>query len=225
MLYEDLRELKSLFEIDPENTAEDKALLIYNQWMTSVVEEVCGRKFTYGLYTEYYKGTGSLKLVLKKRPVYVSPSPPLVYIDQGGFFGSASGAFTGQNTQLFYGSDFCMDIDQDDNTSRSGILYRIGDFWQKIPYRQEGYLFPFVGPDLGSYKIVYYGGFTVSQLPGAFRLACAELVAGIRYLFPTGLPTTAENYEDRAISLSPSQYDYLLSLARPRLSTYRNWYF
>lgn len=182
---------------------------------------------TFKTRTIVYEGTGTQKLLLRHRPVYpnaVAPYSPIqVIYDSQGFFGQAAGAFADSTTTaLTYGIDYTTRIDQDDGGSRSGILIRINDYWTKPIVRQAGWLSPFVGPDTGSYQIVYTAGYTVDTLPAAFRAAANLLVTRIRYLMPLGMEIGSESYEERSISLVTERKDYLLSLVKPMLHWFRN---
>lgn len=71
-----------------------------------------------------------------------------VFEDTGALAGAATGAFAAE-TELDYGADCWLDIDDDENrVSHSGLLYRSG-FWPVEPR---------------SVKVVYYGGETVARL-------------------------------------------------------------
>lgn len=196
--------------------------------MTSWIEEWLGRSLAYKTRTEYYKGTGTIKLLLRARPVFPVPSdgstPLTVYVDQNGAFGAASGSFA-STTMLTYGTDYCLDIDRDDGGSRSGILYRIGAAWFKPTYRESPYLYPYLGPDMGSIKIVYTAGFTYDTLPAIVREACNLGVARLRYVWPLGLPLSSESYEERSISVLGDVKNYLHSLMKEQLIYLRNWKF
>ncbi len=224
MIFSDLREIKLLLEIDPNNHISDNVLQLYNEWATSIIEEFCGgRRFTYRARTEYYDGTGCQKLVLRSRPVF----PPItsVIYDQGGLYGQASGAFTNPpNTPLVYGVDYTLKIDEDDGTSRSAILYNINSYWQRPTVRQMGLLTPFQGPDTGSYQVIYNAGYTVDTLPGAFRAAAGLLVVRLNNLFPIGQAIGNESYEERSIGYIEERKDYLLALVKPLLFSYRNFH-
>ena len=71
MLWTDIQELKSVLEIDPGNTSEDKKLLLVIEWASAWMEEILGRPgFGYKARTEFYSGTGTQTLLLRSRPVY-----------------------------------------------------------------------------------------------------------------------------------------------------------
>lgn len=225
MLYTDLSELKTVLEIDPADTSEDTKLNFFVAQASAWIEELLNRPgMTYKSRTEFYKGTGTQKLTLRSRPVYSTPTIQ-VYEDNAAYFGSATGAFDPTLTQLTYGIDFCLQIDQEDGvSSRSGILLRINDIWTKPQVRQFGLLSPFIEDDPGSLKVVYSAGYLVDNLPTPFRLAANTLIAEMRYLFPLGMPIASESYEERSIAMM--QYkDYLLTMIRPMLMPFRNWKF
>lgn len=223
-IYTDLRELKTYLEIDPEDVSEDKKLGLMVEQASQWIEELINRPgMMYKVRTEYYKGKGTPKLTLRSRPVYATPTI-VVNVDDAGFFGSASGAFP-TSGNLTYGDDFCLDIDQDDETSRSGILYRKTNFWPKMSVAERGYLYSYAIPGMGNIKVTYYGGYTVNNLPASFRLACNILVARMRQLFPTGMELSSESYEERSVSYWIRQKNYLLTLVKPIIWNFRNWVF
>lgn len=228
-LITDLFELKKVLEIDPQNTQHDAAIWLWIEQATSVIEEYIGRQLTFRSRTEYYGGTDSQKLVLRHRPVHVTPTIQ-VWVDRGGFFGQASGAFA-STTELTYGTDFSLQTDNDDGTqSRCGILVRNRTYWDKNWYRQTGYLSPYRSQSFGTIKVIYSGGYTVDNLPAGFRLAADLLIARFRYLYPLGVPLSSESYEERSISLGQgggggkSEKSYMFGLIAPFLNNYRNFY-
>ncbi len=222
MLFNDTTQLKAELDIDPRNPSEDKKLNFYLEFATNLIEEVLNRPgMSKNSRTEFYDGSNTMKLLLKSRPVYTTPTIQ-AFVDGGAFYGATSGAFA-TNTELVYGTDFCLKIDQPDGTSRSGILVRMnGGVWYKRFYRQTGYLSPFVGPSFGSIKILYTGGYTVDNLPPIIREACTILIARMRTLLPIGADSTYERYEERAIGFNTNHRNYLLSLIKPMLWFYRN---
>jgi len=220
-LMTDLIELKTILEIPFENTQEDSKLLFLMEYATSWIEEILNRPgLFYRQRTEYYNGTGTQKLLLKSRPVF--PENMQVYVNQQGYYGANSGAFQ-SNTQLTYGSNYVLWIDQDDGSSRNGILLRINGYWPRPFARQQGWLTSFISQDTGSVKVVYYGGYTVDSLPSQLRLACNILVSKMRYLMPVGMELSSEGYEERSISIVNKEKDYLLSTVKDLILTYRNW--
>ncbi len=231
MLYSDLNELKVLFEIDPRNTNENAKLLLLLEQASSWISELLNvaTDIGYQTRTEFYQGTGTQKLPLRHRPVFPAQGITVSY-DSEGFFGQSSNAFNDSTTEPFpYGSDYTLQIDFDsngdgvDDASKSGILFRINDYWLKPYFRQTGLLAPFVGEDRGSYKIQYTAGYTVDSLPAQIRSACNFLVAKLRSVFPLGVELGGESYEDRSISIISSQRSRLLLMVWPLILPFRNW--
>ena len=222
-VYSDIQEIKTILEIDPDNHAEDLKLSFFNQFAGTIIEELLDRQLFRRSRTEYYGGSGTQKLLLRARPVLTSPTIQ-VFVDEGGFWGAASGAF-GTNSELTYGADFSLWIDQDNGTSRCGILLRNRALWPIRSVRQQGFLSPFVTEGFGNIKVVYTGGYTLDGLPHDIRWAADLLITRMRHLMPLGLELNSENYEDRSISWGAERKHYLMALVRPHLLRYRNWSF
>ena len=223
MLYSDLNELKSILGIDRGDTSEDRNLLFYIEMVSSWIEELLNRPgFTYKSRTEYYDGTGTQKLQLRSRPVFITPTIQ-VYGDESAYWGSVTDSFNATTTSLTYGTDFALRIDQENGTSsRSGILIRIGDYWNKRSARVHGLLSPFLDYSYGSYKIIYTAGYSVDTLPPVFRLACNMLIARLRYVMPLAVELSSESYEERSISVELKPF---LEEIKIMLLPYRNWKF
>lgn len=230
MLLTDLTELKTVLEIDLDDTREDKKLLFFVEYASNWIEEILNRPdLTYKSTTEYYDGTNTKMLCLRRRPVFATPT---VYVDMSGYYGTGTGSFNSTTSVLSYGRDFTLKLDWQQkvgplvvDVSRSGILIRINNVWPKPNTRTPGYLSPWVGPDTGSIKITYTAGYTVDTLPPVFRMATNLLVAKMRYVFPLGLEMNSESYEDRFVSFLMEKKDYFLSLVKPLILPYRNWKF
>lgn len=221
MLFSDLRELKTALEIDPEDTSEDKKLTLFLSHASSWIEEIIGRPgMSKQERTEYYNGTGTENLLLRSRPVFTTPTIQ-VFLDDSGYWGATSGCFAA-NTALTYGVDFALAIDQDDGTSRSGILVKINDVWNKRAVRNRGLLSPFLAKGQGNIKVVYTAGYTVDSLPDVFRAACNLLVSRLNYIWPLGVELNSEGYEERSISIVTDQKLRLTALVRPMLEGFRN---
>ena len=225
MLFTDLREAKAMFDIEPGDGSEDKIIGFIIETASSWIEELVDRPdMSYRLRTEYYNGTGTPKLPLRHRPVYATPTPE-VYLDESAWFGSVSGSFA-SDTQLTYGNSergFSLQVREEGQPSRSGILYRNNDVWPKFQVRSAGVLTPYVAPSPGIIKVVYYGGWTLDTLPAAFRLACQLLVARLLYVFPLGVELNSEGFEERSVGVVTSEKSKLLALVNPIIWNYRNW--
>jgi len=220
----DIREVKSLLEVDMEDHSEDKLLLFFTEMISAWIEEFLNRKLVKKSRTEFYGGTGTVKLRLRARPVFTTPTIQ-VYVDEGGLFGEATGAFDPTTTLLTYGDDYGLWIDQDDGTSRCGILLRNDGIWTRPFVRTQGLLTPYLGRSPGTIKVVYTAGYTPDQLPAQLRLACAMAVAKLRYLMPLGLELTSDSFGEKSISWAMSEKEPILRLVKPMLLTLRNWNF
>ena len=226
----DLREIKAYLQIDPNSTSEDSKLLLLISVASNWIQELLNRPgLFYQQRTEIYCGTNTQKLLLRSRPIK-STDPMTVIVDSGANFGYTSGAYTSSQEVLTPGSQggYCLWIDQPDGiTSRSGILYRINCVWEKQYYRQggrEGLLTPFVGPDLGSIQITYYGGFSIDNMPSQLRFACFTLVAHLRALLPNMYPLSSQSWEDISMSVAGERKHYLLSIVQDMLLSHRNYF-
>lgn len=216
----DIRELKTVLEVDQDNPNEDAKLLFMIEWAGDLIEDYLGRKLERKARTEYYDGTDTPRLQLKARPVLVDGLA--VYRQDGGYYGQASGAF-GPETLLTYGSDYVLDIDQDDGTSRSGLLVRVNGTWPRTWSRSAGLLASYRTPNPGSVKVTYTAGYTIDTMPSPVRLAANLLVMKLRHLMPLGMELGSESYEERHVSYATRNKEYLLSLIKPILFQYRNW--
>lgn len=221
MLFQDLRELKSLLEIDSDDSSEDKFIMFLNEYVAGLFTETLNHDFDFKARTRYYDGTGTSKLILKHRPVFTTPTIQ-TWVDDSGFFGEASGAFA-SSTLLTYGTDYFLQVDQDDGTSRSAILVRNRATWNKPSYRQAGYLTSYLGPSNGNVKVTYTAGYTLDTLPSPFRLCAAVVVARLRHLLPMGFFLTSESYEERAVSYWLNDRSMLRGIINEMIGTYRNW--
>jgi len=236
MLWSDISELKRVLEVDVRDTSQDIKLNFINEWIGDWFGELLNRPgFELKQRTEYYDGTSTQKLLLRSRPVYTVQNGisvvPTVYLDEGGNFGSSSGAYTATGSQLVYGQDFSLFLDTDtnsdgtDDASRSGILWRINSYWPKRSVRQQGLLSPFLAQNPGILKISYLGGYSVDTMPAQLRMAADLLAAKLNYLLPLGLELGSESYEDRHISTLIRSKNWLLSLVWPMIMPFRNWKF
>jgi len=219
----DVNECKVFLQIDPADTSEDLRLGFFIEMASAWIEESLNRvgQINYQSRTQYYKGSGTPKLLLRARPVFTSPTIQ-AWKDSGAWYGSVTDSFSSSNA-LTYGTDFALEIDQDDGSSRSGILLRINDYWPKRGLRQTGYLSPFVGESFGIIKIIYTAGYTQDTLPAPLRLACNTLVAELKQLFPLGFLLAGENYEERGVTYQLPQKKPLLSMIEPMICGFRNY--
>jgi hypothetical protein len=145
-------------------TASDSLYQTYLNQAAAIITRKTGLVFDSASATEFYQGTGTNQLVLRRRPVTAVAS---VYVDDSAYFGFASGAF-GSSTLLTSGEDFALDITAD-SFSRSGILYRIGSVWPALRIRNGSELIGGEVPGLGNIKVTYTAGY--SSTPDDLKLA------------------------------------------------------
>lgn len=179
------------------------------------------RKISKKSRTEYYNGTGTKKLLLRHRPVFLTPTIS-VNVDESGSFGQPTDAF-GSGGELTYGADFSIKPDQEDGTSREAILYRLTGYWPKRSVREVGTLSPFLGESAGTIKVIYTAGYTTDTLPADLRMAFMLLVGRLRGIFPLGVELTSDNLEERSLSPVTNVKTKLLDLIRPVVLSRRNW--
>jgi len=134
----------------------------------ALIEEYLGRKVMQATYTEFYSGNGQPFIVLRQRPVQ---SITALYLDEQAYWADATGAFDPTTTALVEGTDFALDRDQPDGSSRSGLVYKINDYWPRPITSTYGRIAPDLGPRVGNIKITYVAGFLVE--PPDLRLALA----------------------------------------------------
>lgn len=223
MILTDLRELKTILEIDPDDVQEDTKLNLLIEQAAEWIGEIINRpNLLYKLRTEYYDGNGTNRLLLNARPVF--PATMSIWEDEYGNFGSTSGAFS-SNTALVYGEDFALQIDDENGLSRSGIVFRIKDVWPISWTRGRGLLAPYPVQCQGCIKVQYGAGYTIDTLPSVFRTACNTLVAKMRSFYPLGMQVTSEGYEELSMSFSEDQKSYLTGLVKGLVFPYRNYAF
>lgn len=226
ILLTDLQETKAILQIANGDTSDDKLLLFLIEIASSWIQEILGRDLEYKSRTEYYNGTGTQNLMLRARPVFTTPTPR-VWVDYNGDYDAPTNAFA-DSTEITYGNisnGFCVAVDQDNGSSRSGVLVRTGNYWPKPTVRSWGLLTPYLGQAAGNIKVEYTAGYTVDTTPSQVRFACVTLVAKMRSLLPEGMEIGSESYEERHIAVVWDQKHSLISTIRPMIWSQRNWKF
>jgi len=135
---------------------------------------------------------------------------PAVWLDNGGFYGTAQGAFAA-NTQMFEGVNFVLRRDQDGGTSsRSGVLEVIGagggglylggwggwgGGWARNWPMLTGY--PVAGQ--GNVKVTYTAGW--ETMPQDLQLVALRVLAKVRLSTVWGQIISSQSYEGASTSL------------------------
>lgn len=226
MLFTDLNEVKTMLDMDLDDDTDDAKLNLLIEMASEWIEEYLGRKgfMEKKERTEYYAGAGKATIPLRARPVFPTPTVA-VYVDEAGYFGAPDDSFDATTSALTYGTDFVVNWDQDDGTSRSALLVRINNVWPRPSARMTGLLSPFAARAFGNIKVVYTAGYTTDTLPSPLRFAATTLVARMQSILPLGVISQSEAYEERSISVVADQKNYFMALISPILLQYRNWKF
>lgn len=217
----DLTELETLLGIPHGDVSQRKKLAYVLETVTGWAEEMLDRSFRLKSRTEYYAGRGTNALLLRARPVFTTPAVQ-AWVSDTGYWGQASGAFSGSADQLTYGSDFALKIDQEDGTSRSGILVRLNGVWGRALFRRAGDLSPHTDAGLGNVKVTYTAGYTVDTLPAALRGAVHLGVGKLFQTWPNADEVSSESYEERSVSYVTSEELGIKRLMWPMLQSFRN---
>lgn len=231
MLLTDLGEIKTLLDIDPANTAQDKLLYFLIKTASEWIEQLINRPgLSFAQREEYPRPSGTEKLLLKYRPVRASTQyAPQVWTNISACFpqGASTQNLNTTGELLQWGVDYDVMIDDvAKQWSRAGILLRRnGSTWEKDWSRQRGFLSPFVRQTYGTIRVVYWAGYTADDLPQGFRDACNFIVARLKNTWPLGMELGGESYEERSVSYLAQQKNYLCATALPFISQYRNWRF
>jgi len=189
----------------------------------ALIEEYLGRKIMQATYTEYYSGTGRPFFALRQRPVQ---SISALYLDEEAFWGDAPGAFNPTTTQLIEGTDFALDRDQPDGSSRSGLVYKINDYWPRPIVRAFGRIAPDLGPRVGNIIVSYTAGY--QTLPNDLGLAVSLTMAHLLQLGRRGGVVQSEshgegfNYQFSVKVAEASAADILPPYVKRILARYRN---
>jgi hypothetical protein len=176
---------------------EDARLAVLVSAASAAVEKYCQRTFLSASYTEYYSGTNTQRLALRRRPVSAVTS---VKLDSNGQFGLVAGSF-GSTTTLTAGVDYSLDVDQGSAVSSSGVLFRINGVWPMIaragvPHRVNVE----VSPAFGNLLVAYTAGF--AAVPEDVKYAAAMVVQQMRISLRHGGMLQSETIGDYAYRLA-----------------------
>lgn len=176
------------------------------------VEAYCNRQFEQVTVTEYYAGTGTRTLVLRRRPV---ASITEIRYDPQGYWGQAPAGFD-STTVLTQGVDYALD------SNNTGIVLRITGDWPEYPRRREWFrLARDLAPNFGDVMVTYTGGY--DPVPSNVKLACAQLVTRSAQLLQYGGPIEREHLGEWSYKIMEPLVGAAPELAEARtlLSKYR----
>lgn len=111
--------------------------------------------------TQYYNGNNQSAFQLKHRPVR---SVSALYFDADGYYGQGTDAFSSDDL-LTAGTDYYLDIDQDDGTSRSGMVWKASGTWYGRVRSYQGMLLGRTVDGTGNIKATYTPGFLTIPYP------------------------------------------------------------
>jgi len=214
-----LDNLKILNGIAPTDTSQDAIYRLLIERCSARIEVFCRRIFAAANYTEYYAGNGDKLLPLNQRPINTVAS---VYVDEGGYWGQASGAFAA-GTLLTAGTEYAIRLDGTNGTGHSGMLYRIDGVWPKYDAYRPGTIssIPVLAP--GNVKVTYNAGY--ATIPADVAMACEFLVANTKRSIKTGAPISSEGWEGYSYQVDQAAAECFAGLPRDTLailSNYRN---
>jgi hypothetical protein len=156
--------------------AQTPALPFLIQAASQLITQSCNRPFWLSTnaanpIVEYLGGSGDPYLPLGYWPVQSIVS---IYNDNAGFWGQTSGSFASA-TLLNQGTDYALEVDSVEGTSKSAIVLRINGIWDSVYLRDGGMLASYGTNGQGNVQVTYRYGFT--SLPYDLQWAATLLVA------------------------------------------------
>jgi len=173
-------------------TAEDAFLTQILPQVEAALAAEMGRQIESANVTEYYSGTGTNSLWLRKTPVQSITS---AYQDDDAYFGTASDPFPAA-TLLTAGTDYALQVDQPTGggtASMGGRLFRIGGVWSRPFAARSGTLLAAPSDAIGNIKVTYVAGW--STVPTNIVLAVHLMLAQFRNQRGTGGPLQSESLD------------------------------
>lgn len=196
--------------------AEDTLLAQLLAEVDAAVKSHVGWNPEQATYTEYYDGPPTNELPLKNTPVITTGLR--VWLDEGGLYGQASGAFAAE-TELTIGTHFYLKLDGPGAAySLSGLLVRVDGPWSRRYARHAGRLAAFPAAGRGAVKVTYTGGY--ATVPRDIELAVHQLAALVRAGRAYGQAVASEGYEGYSVSFRQAAAESMAS-AEHLLHKYR----
>lgn len=202
-------------------TSEDAKLTVMIGAVNAEIKQYCRQNFEQATYTEFYSGTGTRNIVLRKRPVQ---SVSEARLDQSAYYGQSPNAFAA-NTILTVGTDFALELDETleangQVVSRAGLLVRVGTIWPEMNAQfYPGRITQEYGPSFGNVKVTYVAGYPADAFPQDVKLAAYLMVAQTkRGAAFGGAQPTSEQISDYRYNLS---FGYRQQATLPEIGSIR----
>jgi len=190
--------VKARLGIATANTSQDALLADLILEADDEIKEYLGQNIEQATYTEFYKGPGSNKLILRQLPVQSITS---VHLDSDGYFGFGTTPFATADL-LVAGTDYALDYVSSAEYSESGLLYRIGSVWPCMR-SNNGLLEDFPEKAIGNIKVVYVAGYPSGSVPKRYQAMATKYVC---WKFATDVSAGIMSSE----SISDTSYSYSL---------------
>lgn len=211
-----LNAVKHQAGISLSDTSRDTQLRSFIDGVTSLVKQQLNRDLELSTYTEYYSGNNKPILILRQYPVV---SVTRVCVDNGAYFGDASGAFPVAN-DLVSGVDYAL-LDGLNGKGGQGILRRIGGTWYGRPYRELGTVENLAPVGNGNILVTYTAGYTT--IPAAISMAVNSLVVRLTTQASIGGGAKSMSYEDASVSyLTPADFASVFGAVESTLANYKS---
>lgn len=213
-----LSSLRLHLGVPSSDTTEDTALTQFLTQAEALVREYVRHAWAVpaATYTYYHDGRNTDTIILRQRPVVSVTS---VHLDRGAFYGTGEDAFAAA-TLLTAGSDYALEPDQPDGSSRSGLLRRLNGVWPPAVQYQRGNLSAAMIDSKGPIRVVYVAGFAAGSVPAQLELA-VNLVAGNLRTWRMGVPMSSASYDGFSAQLVRG--NKAMNPLEPALSILSSW--
>lgn len=153
-----LEQFKAYMGIGPDESdaTQDAQIAAIIPGVDRAIKNDIRRRIERGTVTQYLNGNNQESLRLRETPVV--PDDMQVFVDSTGYSGQGPNAF-GAETELTQGTDYYLPVDQEDGTSLSGLLVRIGCVWPGRIVRSGNRLVAERVDGQRNIKVVYTGGY------------------------------------------------------------------
>lgn len=193
MALTNLASVKAQAGIAATDTSRDTQLRSLIDGVTSLVKQQLNRNIEADDFTEYYSGDNTPYLLLRQYPVI---SITRICVDNGGYFGDASGAFD-SSLNLVSGVDYAL-MDGLNGKGGQGIVRRIGASWYARPYRELGTVENLKPAKGGNILVAYRAGY--ETIPLAIRMGVNQAIIQMAMSSAVGGTPSSMTYEDASVT-------------------------